>query len=71
MGRLSFRWGRDNGLIAYAFPLADGRESTLWLPGEGLSADDAERLKAYIDTLVTKAVPLPRPSTPSPMTSQS
>jgi hypothetical protein len=52
MGRANFRWGRDNGLICYAFPLGDGRTADLWLPGEGLTADDAQRLKAYIDTLI-------------------
>lgn len=53
MGKASFRWGRENGLISYSFPLGDGRVTELWLPAEGLTAEDVGRLKAYLDTLVT------------------
>lgn len=40
-------------LIVYPFPLSDGTIIELHLPAEGLSGQDAERLKEYIATLVT------------------
>ena len=39
-------------LMAYPFPFDDGRIGKLQLPIEGLRPDEAQRLKAFIDSLV-------------------
>lgn len=39
--------------IAYPFSLDARRHCTLWLPRVGLTREEADRLKAYIDALVT------------------
>jgi hypothetical protein len=42
----------ERPLIAYPFPLAHGQVAKLGLPANGLTPPEAERLHAYIDTLV-------------------
>lgn len=39
--------------IAYPFALDETRLCTLWLPRVGLTRVEADRLKEYIDALVT------------------
>lgn len=45
------RSSHTNGLIAYPFPLSDGKLATLYLP-TALKSVDAQRLSAYLQALV-------------------
>jgi hypothetical protein len=62
MGKINLRWGDEKGLLACPFVLSDGREIELYLPADGLTADDADRLKRYIDTMVLEQQPKVSPN---------
>jgi hypothetical protein len=47
---------RLSDLVAYAFPLRDGH-ATLYLPRDGLTEPEADRLCRYVHALVTGAEP--------------
>jgi len=42
-------------LIAYPFPLDDGQIAKLQLPAGGLFESEAQRLRRFVDSLVTQA----------------
>lgn len=45
-----------SGLITYPFPLEDGTQGFFYLPAH-LTAEDVERMTAFLDTLVIDPTP--------------
>lgn len=43
--------------ITYPFPLSDGTQGFFYLPDRRLTAEEVERMSAFLATLVTEDVP--------------
>lgn len=55
---------RSASLIAYPFPLKNGQMAQLHLPASGLESDDADRLTAFLRSLVFTQPPQLNPGSP-------
>lgn len=51
------RFEQAHGWISYPFPLSDGTLAEVRIPFGNLTADDAERLAAFVDALSVEFSP--------------